>query len=296
MQAAALSRELVQRVHAAGNVTELELATARAYEEDAHLQLEDAELRTLAYRAELVRLLGVSREPAALSLELRLPEPEAAEPPLAAIEKQALERSLELLALQRGHEALDAQATATQVAGVIPDLRAGVVVERDDGDVGMGPIAALSLPIFDHGQGEVSRLRAQQNVIEHERAATQNQIRAYARTLRERATTLSARVRRYQLVLVPLRSKIVRETELQYNAMQIGATQWITAKRDELRASQAQVAALHAYWGARAALDQLLAGRLPMPMSRASEAAMHGERRGEAYGMEGTQAADPGGH
>jgi outer membrane protein TolC len=49
---------------------------------------------------------------------------------------------------------------------------------------------------------------------------------------------------------------------LQYNAMQVGVFQLLQARRDQLDTARMYVETLLEYWRTRAALQQILAGRL----------------------------------
>jgi cobalt-zinc-cadmium efflux system outer membrane protein len=53
--------------------------------------------------------------------------------------------------------------------------------------------------------------------------------------------------------------------------MQIGVFQLLQARRDQIDAGRAYVQTLLEYWQARAALDQLMAGRLAGTLSAAAE-------------------------
>jgi outer membrane protein, heavy metal efflux system len=67
----------------------------------------------------------------------------------------------------------------------------------------------------------------------------------------------------YKDVLLPLRQQLVDETQLQFNAMNVGVFQLLQAKRDQIETARVYVDVLRDYWTARARVDQLLAGRLP---------------------------------
>ena len=69
-------------------------------------------------------------------------------------------------------------------------------------------------------------------------------------------------MQRYRDQLLPLRERIVAQTLLEYNAMQVGVFRLLEARREQLEAQRAYVATLREYWRARATLEQLLAGRL----------------------------------
>jgi outer membrane protein TolC len=64
-------------------------------------------------------------------------------------------------------------------------------------------------------------------------------------------------------VILPLRNQITHQTQLQYNAMQVGAFRLLQARNDEIDAGVAYVEALAQYWLARSRVQQILAGSLP---------------------------------
>jgi outer membrane protein TolC len=77
---------------------------------------------------------------------------------------------------------------------------------------------------------------------------------------------------------VPARNEVMRQTLLQYNAMQVGVFQVLQARQQELDTELAYVETLREYWSAKAALDALLAGHTPafavMASPRASGASV----------------------
>ncbi|MBC7772941.1 MAG: TolC family protein, partial [Pyrinomonadaceae bacterium] len=77
------------------------------------------------------------------------------------------------------------------------------------------------------------------------------------------------RARYYEKVILPLRQRLVDETQLQYNAMQVSAFQLLQAKREQIEAGVEYVASIHGFWKSKAALDQILAGRMT-PFERSS--------------------------
>jgi cobalt-zinc-cadmium efflux system outer membrane protein len=67
----------------------------------------------------------------------------------------------------------------------------------------------------------------------------------------------------YREILLPLRERIVNETQLQYNAMQLGIVDVLRAQEQQIQAAVAYIEALLDYWLARTRLEQILSGRLP---------------------------------
>jgi cobalt-zinc-cadmium efflux system outer membrane protein len=87
--------------------------------------------------------------------------------------------------------------------------------------------------------------------------------RSTARLLKARVQGAEDRARYSRDVVLPLRERIVRETQLQYNAMQVGVFELLRAREQEIQAAIAYVDALLDYWLARTELEQLLSGRMP---------------------------------
>ena len=81
--------------------------------------------------------------------------------------------------------------------------------------------------------------------------------------MQERLQGAEDRTRYYRDILLPLRERIVHETQLQYNAMQLGVFELLRAREQQIQAAMAYVDTLLDYWLARTDLEQLLSGRLP---------------------------------
>jgi cobalt-zinc-cadmium efflux system outer membrane protein len=259
---AALTSELLTRLREAGNVTELDLTEARAFEQNARLVEANAEQLALETRAVLWQWLGGPRTPAELKVSQHLPDVPSELPSLASLERRAIARSLDLRRLDAEEAFLERSASVAQLQGVLPELRAGIVVERDQGEWEVGPTAAVALPLFNQGQARIAAGEAAERGIFYERQALVLSIRSTAHTLRGRLERASDRVHRYAEQLLPMRHSIVDQTLRQYNAMQIGVRELLVARTQELDAKREYVAALRGYWQLRADLDQLLAGRL----------------------------------
>jgi outer membrane protein, heavy metal efflux system len=62
--------------------------------------------------------------------------------------------------------------------------------------------------------------------------------------------------------MVSLYRRVTEQTQLMYNAMQVGVFELLEVKRQELEMERRAVQELKNYWIARAELEQLLSGRL----------------------------------
>ncbi|MFO1511983.1 MAG: TolC family protein [Verrucomicrobiota bacterium] len=116
----------------------------------------------------------------------------------------------------------------------MPGVNLGVQTERDtDGQRVTGPNITLELPLFDQGQLAVARLGAQYRQAEHNLAALETNIRSEVRQAQDAMLSARGTVELYNQTLMPQRQKILRQTLLQYNAMQVSTYVLLQAKQSE---------------------------------------------------------------
>jgi outer membrane protein, heavy metal efflux system len=262
------SFEVAQKLHDAGNVTDLSFANERALYEEARVAYSQAEAEARARREALNASMGLwGLRGADWKAVDRLPPPGASsDVDFSQIEARAIERSLDLELGRKRSAAAAKDANFQRARGWVPELRAGVSAERElgaGGEWSIGPAVALEVPLFYQGQGETGVALAEMRQQQRAYADTAVRIRAAARAAASRLDVAGKNAGYYQDVLVPLRQRIVDETQLQFNAMSVGVFQLLQAKRDQIETARAYVEALREYWTARADVDQLLAGRLP---------------------------------
>jgi cobalt-zinc-cadmium efflux system outer membrane protein len=121
----------------------------------------------------------------------------------------------------------------------------------------------IPLPLFDQGQARVGRAVAELRRAQQEYYALDVRLRSTAQAVRERVQGAEDRALYYRDILLPLRERIVHETQLQYNAMQLGVIDLLRAREQQIQVAVAYVDTLLDYWLARTELEQLLSGRLP---------------------------------
>jgi len=248
-------------LHEAGNLTDLDLANERAFAEEARVATRRAETARVEARARLSELMGLGSPADWTAATTRLPDPPAEELAVDHLEERALTQSLDLTMAKERATAADKRATAAQVEGLLPDLRAGVSARRE-GDWGVGPAASLEVPLFYQGQGLTEVARAERREEEELGATLSFSIRRAARTAADRLTAARENAVEYRDVLLPLRQRVLDQTELEYNGMAVGVFQLLVAKRDEVQTARAYVELLREYWTARAEVERLEAGRL----------------------------------
>ncbi len=252
--------ELAQRLRAAGNITELDAANQRSLFEEARFQLQRAELAAAASREELSALLGVWGAGARFRIEPELPAPPQRQLDVARLESTAVERSLELAIIRQRFAGAAARGDVARARAFLPELKAGVVAEREE-RWSLGPAVELELPLFYQGQAERGVAAAQQRQQRYLYADQAVRLRASARSAATRLRAAADATRYYREVLLPLRERVVEESQLQYNGMLIGLFQLLQAKRDEVEARAAYVEQLRDFWLARTDVEQLLSGR-----------------------------------
>lgn len=268
------SAEFARRQREAGNITELDLQNDIALFEQARLDLARAEEDVLARREELNALLGLWGTDTRWTVAARLPDAPAAELPLKGLESLAISQRLDLAAAR---QEIERQAQAVGLArfeAIIPVGEIGADAEREpEGEWTLGPAITFPLPIFDLGQAASARARAQLRQAQGRYWALAVQIRTAVRRSHTKVEAARRRSNHYKKVMLPVRGRVVHQTQLQYNAMQVGPFQLLQAKRDEIEAGQGYVESLTDYWVARAELERAVGGQLGMsPSSPTAEA------------------------
>lgn len=88
------------------------------------------------------------------------------------------------------------------------------------------------------------------------------EVRARKEVRAARARTAAARRMAvvYRERLVPLRGKVVAQTQLHYNFMLLGVDHLLEVKREEIKARTARVETLKEYWTERAKLELATGG------------------------------------
>jgi cobalt-zinc-cadmium efflux system outer membrane protein len=261
-QAFAASSEAAQVLHDAGNLTDLDLSNERAAEQGAELELLRAEADALDVRERLNVLLGLFGQDTGWRIAGPLPEPTADLADLEHLESRAIRASLELAATRSTLDAAARRLGLTSTAGWLPNLHLEAHAEHDGKYWEVGPALTGSLPLFNRSQGDALSQQAQLEQLRERYTAAAITIRAATRSARARALSSERRARQYKEQLLPLRERIVAQTLLEYNAMQVGVFQLLEARRQQLETQRAYVNALRDYWRERATLEQLIAGRL----------------------------------
>lgn len=259
IDALAASRDATLMLEAAGNVTGLEVATRVAAYEEARLGAAAIELERATTREALVRAMGLYGDETGFVLAA---EPEALPDALEAgeLEGRAIEASLELAELRMRAAALGTRVDLSRLEGWLPDVSLDVHSEQDGNSWELGGGVSFSVPLFDHGEGTTMAYEAELDGLIERYEGTAIDVRSAVREARARLESAHLRARHYETVVLPAWARVVEETRLQYDAMQIGIFDVVAALRSRLSAELAAASARADYFTARAAMDALLAG------------------------------------
>jgi outer membrane protein, heavy metal efflux system len=254
------SAEAAQRLHNAGNITGLDLAREQALYQQSRLALATAELRLIQDRERLNARMGLWGEDTQWTVASRLPEILAGSLQDVDLEQRAIKASLHLSATRKEIRSTTGILGFTNATALIPFLTPGVDAEREEGPWELGPTFSLPVPLFDQGPARVAAARSDLRRAQHTYWMEAVEIRAAVRAARASVISARARALHVRNVLLPLATRIVNDTQLQFNAMQLGIFQLLLAKVQQIDTGLRYIDALNDYWHAHTALQQILSG------------------------------------
>ena len=273
--------DVAQRQYDAGNINDIELHNQQAAANQSRFDWMQATAEVKIGRERLNRLLGLSGKQINWWLTDELPAMPEKEISLENLETVAVNQRLSLAAERKQVESITAALRLKKNTRFIPGIKVGVDTERTpDGQRVTGPTLDLELPIFDQGQPALARLAAQFRQAKENYMAHEINVRSEVREARDALLAARESVEFSQKNLLPLQRQILRDTLLQYNAMQKGNFELLTAKEREQDSEQTSITALRNYWIAHVELERAVGGRLsaspsPLPQQSQSESQEH---------------------
>jgi outer membrane protein, heavy metal efflux system len=255
--------DVAQRQYDAGNINALELQNQQAAYTQSRLDLARAQTQFRADREKLNRLLGLWGKQTVWQMDGDLPSVPDKELPLENVEALAIKHRLDLAAARGEVQNVEGGLRLKKSVRWIPAVSIGVNAEHDlDHSWVLGPSLSLEVPIFDQGQPELARLAAEFRRAARNLEALAANIRSEVREARDALIAARDAAEYFQKILLPQRQRILRETLLQYNAMQLGNIALLSAKEREALAEREAIETLRDYWIARAELERAVGGRL----------------------------------
>lgn len=262
VRAADASFEAASRLREAGNITELALANEQALFERAKIDLASAQRAAREARDDLNLTLGLAGEGDSLKVEPHLRDIPNEDLDAAQLEARAIDDRNDLAAAF--HEVnVAGRSLGLSRYAVWGDVSVGAHLSREtDGATSVGPSVLMPLPIFNQGQAGVAAAAARWRQSRHRYAALLVEVRNEVRRALHRMSAARETADLERRVILPLRRKIVEETQLRYNGMLVGVFELLQAKQAEIDAGHDYVAALQEYWVSRAELERAVGGRL----------------------------------
>ena len=223
-------------------------------------------------RERLHQLLGFAEAPITWRVVDQLPALPAADPAVDDLEALALSQRLDLAAARKSLDILTRARTVTRL-GIVSAVTVGVDAEHDlDHAWVTGPTLDVDVPIFDQRQAARARANAQLRQAQQQLATLEAGIRSEVRSGITRLKAARQTAELYREDLIPIRERIVAETQKHVNYMLLGVFQLLQAKRDEVNASREYLEVLRDYWIAFAELERAVGGKLQTPAVSAAPA------------------------
>lgn len=260
VKATGASLEAAQALREAGNTTALQLYREQALHEEARLLLAGAEGQAVKDREHLNRLMGVWDKQVVWRMPSRLPDVPKAMFDLTDLEHRAIAQNLDMQAMRSDLLAAARRAGLADRTDFIPDFEIGAGAEREEREWDSGPSVSFTLPLFDQGQARKAAAYADVRRLRQLMYAKAVDIRSMVRAAGHAVFNTRQRALHVANVVLPLRSRIVNESQLQLNAMQLGVFDLLIAERQQINAALEYVETRREYWQARVRLQQILNG------------------------------------
>lgn len=251
------SAATAEKLRAAGNITKLDLSRERDQNDQARLDLGQAEAAIIEARERLNELMGLWGADAGVwKIGQHLPDIPGAEMELADFEKRAIEQNADLAASRSSVEAFSRERGVANISPALNSLELGISAAREDDKVWhVGPSLSVEIPIFDQGGARRAKVQGEIRKALEQHAALAVNIRANVRAATARLTKGREQVVFLRDQVLPRRQEIVDDTQKEFNAMVVGVFQLLQAKRDQIDAGRMYIERLREYWVARSSVE-----------------------------------------
>src|SRR6266404_6121164 len=263
VDANAASLDLAQRQHEAGNITDLALAQQQSSYSRSRLDVASTEAEIRRNREKLNLLLGLWGMDTDWQIAGELPQVPSSDLPMRGLERLAISQRLDLQADYLQVTSQVKNLGLTKSFRLVGALDFGFSSEREtDSQTRTGPTFAIELPIFNQGQARIARGEAALRQSQDKFEALAVDVRSQIRELRDELTSKREIARFYQDELLPGQRRILNESFLNYNAMEIDNFELFSTKAEEARTEREYVDAVRDYWITRAELERAVGGNL----------------------------------
>jgi len=263
-QATERSAETALKMHEAGNLRDLDLASEQATHAQAKIDLAKAQANAVQSREKLNKLMGAFGAQTNWTVASRLPELPGSEVSTSQLELRAIHQRLDLAAARQQFIAEARARGIARAEAILQGAEIGAHYEHEiEGGVhSIGPSVNVPIPIFNQGQPAAARASAKMRQAGQRYLALAADIRSDVRASRDKMLLSRRQVEYFKSTALPIRTRVTEESQLEYNAMQIGPFQLLQAKQEEVKTGADSVEALRDYWVARVELEKAVGGSL----------------------------------
>ena len=257
------SAETALKMKEAGNLRNLDLANKQATHAQAKIELAKAQSEAVQSREKLNKLMGAFGAQTNWTVASRLPELPGGEVSTSQLESRAIQQRLDLAAARQQFIAEARARGIARAEAILEKAEFGAHYEREiEGTYSIGPSVNVPIPIFNQGQPASARASAKMRQAGQRYLALAADIRSDVRSARDKMLLSRREVEYFKSTALPTRTRVTEESQLEYNAMQIGPFQLLQAKQEEVKTGAESVEALRDYWVARAELEKAVGGSL----------------------------------
>src|SRR5436309_2179186 len=257
------SAETALRMQQAGNLKNLDLANKQATHAQAKIELAKAQSEAVRTREKLNKLMGAFGAQTNWTVASRLPDLPSGEVSTSQLESRAIQQRLDLAAARQQFIAEARTRGIARAEAILQGAQIGSHYEHEiEPRHSTGPSVSVPIPIFNQGQPASARASAKMRQAEQRYLALAADIRSDVRAARDKMLLSRRQVEYFKSTALPTRTRVTEESQLEYNAMQIGPFQLLQAKQEEVKAGAESVEALRDYWVARAELEKAVGGSL----------------------------------
>jgi len=263
-EAAEASKELAQRMAAAGNFSKLAQLREQSFHADALAQFARAQYQVVATRERLSRVLALSGSQLLFTLPDRLPDLPAVAAKAQDAEQTAMDKRLDVLMAKRATAATAQRLGLTQTTRFVNVLEVGYQNKSASGAAqSQGYVIQLELPLFDFGTARVARAEATYMQALNRTAQVAIHARSQVREVYFAYRTAYDLAKHYRDEVVPLRQRISQENLLRYNGMLASVFELLADSREQIASVSAAVESLRDYWVAETHLHTALTNGSP---------------------------------
>lgn len=248
LQAIEASKDLAQKLHDAGNINELKLASEKSKSETLKVELSSFEDELILKREMLNVLLGLDSEHKVWRMAQNLPRSELTNINQNEAENKAISNSLDLALSRQKISTLITSLGYEEDFALFKDFELGVKGEKEpSGKWEFGPKFQIPIPIFNSGSATIFKANAELSQAYDLHADLEIKIKSRIRSLVMRLNNAANRLKSYENKILPLQEKLVSETQKHYNAMLVGAFDLLDAKHNQINSNNDYVKALKDY-------------------------------------------------